>query len=253
MLLSKLATDDGLLRRWGTSRKSLSAIHPNPTPHSMFPLFEGSPRTSDGGGRLPRTRPEWTLTAQTAWVNTPPPTSMILLGCQRRRCLWHKHVSFFTNRGMSNCLFAATIFFAASLDTHMVPSVAPRQGSIPFQQDYPQRGHLESRNTFPASNSQYGNPGVPLNPSATTRQLFPVDGHTRTTHLHQKSQHLHLSMTPVLRSSFVRYFRVEECTNARNISRDTFDHTQWNDHSSVTDATRSSLDRTISTSISAFT
>ena len=141
------------------------------------------PPTNNDGRRPPRTRPEWTLTAQIAWMNTPPPTSGILLGCQRQTCLWRKRVvSFFTNRGMSNCLVRCDNFFVASLDTHMVPSVAPRQGSIPSQQDYPPRGRLESRNTFPASNPHYANSGVPpqffRNHAATLPGEWPYTDHT---------------------------------------------------------------------------
>ena len=255
----ELAADDGSLDSApsadeGTGQKSLSAIHINPTSTVCSHSSRTPPRTSNGGRRPPRTRLEWTLTAQIAWMDTPPLTSVILLGCQRQTCLWRKRmVSFFTNRGMSNCLVRCDNFFATSLDTHAVPSVAPRQSSIPSQQDYPQRGRLESRNTFQVSNSQFGNSGVPLNSSTATQQLFLVNGHTRTMHPHQKSQHVHLPTSPVPRSSFVRYSRVEECTNAWSISRGTFNYTRWNGHSSVTDATRRSLDRTIPTSISAFT
>ena len=81
--------------------------------------------------------------------DTPPPTSGILLGYQQQTCLWRKRVvSFFTNRRMSNCLVHCDSFFAASLDIHMVSSVALRQGSTP---------------------------------SATIWQFSLVDGHTRTT------------------------------------------------------------------------
>ena len=47
-------------------------------------------------------------------------------------------------------------------------------------------------------------------------------------------------------------FRRALITDVTRIKVLVCDHTRWNDHSSVNNATRSSLDRSISTSISAF-
>ena len=68
------------------------------------------------------------------------------------------------------------------LHTDSQPFVASRPGPSQPQQDYPQRGRLESRNTFPAPNSHYGHSGVPpqffRNPSATLPSEWPYVDHS---------------------------------------------------------------------------
>jgi len=166
---------------------SISSISPPPRHRSVFKFsLATAPSRCNADkpdeSRPPGTRPEWTLTAQIAWMNTPPLTFGILLGCQWQTCLWCKRVvSFFTNKGMSNCLVRRDNFFAVSPDTHGL-FCSSSAGFYPL----PARLSPTRMSRIPEHVPSIQFPlrklwRPPPNSSAIIRQHFLADGHTRTT------------------------------------------------------------------------
>ena len=111
---------------------------------------------SRGPSACRKRRKETTKNALVAWTNAFPHSSGVLLGCQQSTCLWRKRVvGFFINGGTSNRLVRRNTFLAALLRTDITPFIGSRPGPFPSQQDYPRRGRLEFRNTFPVPNSHH--------------------------------------------------------------------------------------------------
>jgi transcription factor STE12 len=189
----ELAADDGSSDNAssadeGAGQKSMSAVHSNPTFHSMFSLFEGSPHTSNDGRRRQRTRLEWMLIAPIAWTNIPLASFGTLLGCQRLTCLWRKPVvSFFTNRGTGIDSSVATNFLAVLPRIHASPFVASRTVPNSFPAGLSPSRTPGIRNTFPAPHSHYGHPVPPLNPirnhSATLPGEWPYMDHASSSEI----------------------------------------------------------------------
>ena len=167
----------------GVGQKSLSAVHSNPTFHSMFSLFEGSPtykqrrkKTAKNKSGMDPDRPnsvdEYT---STQLRDTTRMSAADMFMAQARGEFFHKQGNEQSTRSLQQ-LFVWLLLMLTP------PSVAPRPGPAPPQQDYPQRGRLESRNTFPVPNSQYGHSGVPpqffRNQSATLPGEWPYMDHT---------------------------------------------------------------------------
>lgn len=127
----ELAADDGSSDNAssadeGVGQKSLSAVHSNPTFHSMFSLFEGSPTYKQRRKKTAKNK---------ASMDVDRANSMDEYGSTQIRD---------TTR-----MSAADMFMAQARGSRPGPS-----------QDYPQRGRLESRNTFPVPHSQYGHSGI---------------------------------------------------------------------------------------------
>ena len=167
----------------GTGHKSLSAVHSNPTFHSMFSLFEGSPTYKQRRKKTTKNKTgmdvdransvdEYTTTQLR---DTTRMSAADMFMAQARG-------EFFHEQGNEQLPRSSQQFLSRTLHhTHLAPSVGSRPGPTPSQQDYPQRGRLESRNTFPVPNSHYGNSGVPpqffRNHSATLPGEWPYMEH----------------------------------------------------------------------------
>ena len=81
---------------------------------------------------------------------------------------------------MSNRFVRCNNFLVAFPHSDVIPPIVSRPGPPSSQQDYPQRGRLESRNTFPVPHSQYGGvaPQFFRNQSATLPGEWPYMDNT---------------------------------------------------------------------------
>lgn len=151
----ELAADDGSSDNAssadeGTGPKSLSAVHSNPSFHSMFSLFEGSPTYKQRRKKTAKNKPS---------MDVDRANSMDEYNAAQLR----------DTTGMS------------AADMFMAQARASRPGHLQSQHDYPPRGRLESRNTFPAPHSHFAHSGVTpqffRNQSATLPGEWPYMNH----------------------------------------------------------------------------
>ena len=183
----ELAADDGSSDNAssadeGSSQRSISAIHSNPTYHSMFSLFEGSPTYKQRRKKTAKNKSS--MDADRA--NSMDEYASAQLRDSGRMSAADMFMA--QARGESpyesgnDQLTCSSTFPAAFPPADAYPSAGSRPSSIPPQQDYPQRGRLESRNTFPVSHSHFGHSQVPpqffRNQSATLPGEWPYMEHT---------------------------------------------------------------------------